>query len=152
MFPGGASGIKNTPVMQELQEVQVWSLGQEDTLEKEMATHFSILAWRIPWTEEPGRLQVTNSQTWPKRLSILVSDIVKICFTFPSITSICKSCSFQVLYLCNHYMLEQYYFCDTFMLCLCTLFIFYLPFCLCILKILTTGSSLVVQWVRIWHF
>ena len=44
---------KNLPV---LQETQVWSLDQEDPLEKEMATQFSILAWRIPWTEEPIRL------------------------------------------------------------------------------------------------
>ena len=46
-------------------ETQVRSLGREDPLEKEMATHSSILAWRIPWTEEPGRLQrvVTKSQT-----------------------------------------------------------------------------------------
>ena len=40
--------------MQEMQEPQVQSLGQEDPLEEEMATHSSILAWRIPWTEEPG--------------------------------------------------------------------------------------------------
>ena len=40
-----------------MQETQVQSLGQEDPLEKEMATHSSICAWRIPWTEEPGRLQ-----------------------------------------------------------------------------------------------
>ena len=40
----------------------VWFLGQEDPLEKEMATHSSILAWRIPWTEEPRRLQSTGSQ------------------------------------------------------------------------------------------
>ena len=43
--------------MQETQEMQVWSMGQEDSLEKEMATHSSILAWKIPWTEEPGGLQ-----------------------------------------------------------------------------------------------
>ena len=43
-------------------ETRVWSLGQEDPLEKEMATHPSILAWRIPWTEEPGRLQTIGSQ------------------------------------------------------------------------------------------
>ena len=42
--------------MQETREVWVQSLGQEDALEKGMATHSSILAWRIPWTEEPGRL------------------------------------------------------------------------------------------------
>ena len=45
-----------------MQEIQVWSLGQEDPLKKEMATHSSILAWEIPWTEEPGRLQSIGSQ------------------------------------------------------------------------------------------
>ena len=45
-----------------MQETRVQSLGQEDPLEKEMATHSSILAWRIPWTEEPGGLQSTRSQ------------------------------------------------------------------------------------------
>ena len=43
-------------------ETRVQSLGQEDPLEKELATHSSILAWRIPWTEEPGRLQFMGSQ------------------------------------------------------------------------------------------
>ena len=43
-------------------EIQVRSLGQEDPLEKEMATHSSTLAWRIPWTEEHGKLQSTGSQ------------------------------------------------------------------------------------------
>ena len=47
-----AQMVKNLPVMLETQ-----SLGQEDALEKGMATHSSILTWRIPWTEEPGRLQ-----------------------------------------------------------------------------------------------
>ena len=45
-----------------MQETQVQSLGQEDPLEKEMATHSSILAWEIPWTEEPGGLQSMGSQ------------------------------------------------------------------------------------------
>ena len=49
--------VKNTPVMQ---ETRVQSLGEEDPLEKGMATHTSILAWRIPWTEEPGWLQSTG--------------------------------------------------------------------------------------------
>ena len=44
------------------QETQVQSLGQEDALEKEMATHSSILIWKIPWTEEPGGLQSMGSQ------------------------------------------------------------------------------------------
>ena len=48
--------------MQEAQETQVPSLGQEDPLEKEMATHSIILAWTIPWTEEPGGLLSTGSQ------------------------------------------------------------------------------------------
>ena len=55
--------VKNTPAMQ---ETPVLFLGWEDPLEKGMATHSSILAWRIPWTEEPGRLQqsmVSQSQT-----------------------------------------------------------------------------------------
>ena len=45
-----------------IQEIQIQSLGQENPLEKGMATHSSILAWRIPWTEEPGRLQFMGSQ------------------------------------------------------------------------------------------
>ena len=51
-FPGG-SEVKNLPLMQEM---QVRSLGQEDPLEKEKATHSSILARKLPWTEEPDRL------------------------------------------------------------------------------------------------
>ena len=54
-----AQMIKNPPAMQ---ETWVQSLGQDDPLEEEMATHSSILAWRIPWTEEPGRLQSLGSQ------------------------------------------------------------------------------------------
>ena len=52
-----------------VQETQVRSLGQEDALEKGMATHSSILAWRIPWTEEPGGLQSMGSQKSQTRLS-----------------------------------------------------------------------------------
>ena len=48
--------------MQENQETLVQSLGREDPLEEEMATHSNILAWRIPWTEEPGELQSMGSQ------------------------------------------------------------------------------------------
>ena len=44
-----------------MQEVQVWSLGQEDPLEEDMATHSKIIAWEIPWTEDPGTLQSTRS-------------------------------------------------------------------------------------------
>ena len=48
--------------MKKAQETPVWSLGGEDPLEKEMATHSSILAWEIPWTEEPGGLQSMGLQ------------------------------------------------------------------------------------------
>ena len=51
--------VKNLPAMQ---ETSIQSLGGEDPLEEEMATHFSILAWRIPWTKEPGGLQSMGSQ------------------------------------------------------------------------------------------
>ena len=57
-FPG-ISVVKNLPA---IQETWVQSLGREDPLEKGMATHSSILAWRIPWTEEPGGLQSMLSQ------------------------------------------------------------------------------------------
>ena len=57
-FPCGLA-VKNPPAMQEM---CVPSLGWEDPLEKGMATQFSILAWRIPWMEEPGRLQCMGSQ------------------------------------------------------------------------------------------
>ena len=57
-----AQQVKNPPQMQETQEMWVQSLGQEDPLGKEMATHFSIVAWKIPQTEEPGRLQSTELQ------------------------------------------------------------------------------------------
>ena len=54
-----AQTVMNPPAVQ---ETQVQSLGQEDPREKGMATHPSILAWRIPWTEEPGLLQTMGSQ------------------------------------------------------------------------------------------
>ena len=57
-----AQRVKNLPVMQETLERCVQSLGREDPLENGMATHSSILAWEIPWTEEPGGLQSTGSQ------------------------------------------------------------------------------------------
>ena len=57
-FPGNSDGKASAYMW----ETRVRSLGQEDPLEKEMATHSSILAWKIPWTEEPGRLQSIGSQ------------------------------------------------------------------------------------------
>ena len=60
-FPGG-SKVKNLPAIQEPQEMLVRSLGREDPLEEGMATHSNILAWRIPWTEEPGGLYFIGLQ------------------------------------------------------------------------------------------
>ena len=57
-----AQQVKNPPAMQETEERQLRSLGLEDPLEKEMATHSSILARTIPWTEEPGSLQSKGLQ------------------------------------------------------------------------------------------
>ena len=55
----GDSAIEN---LSALQEMQIWFLGQEDPMVKEMVTHFSILAWKIPWTEEPEELKSMGSQ------------------------------------------------------------------------------------------
>ena len=56
------SAVKNLLTLQEMLETWVQSLGREDPLEEGMATHFSILTWRISWTEEPGRLQSIEMQ------------------------------------------------------------------------------------------
>ena len=69
-----AQVVKHLPTMW---ETQIWSLGQKDPLEKEMATHSSILAWRIPWTEEPGGLWSMGLQRvghdWATKLSTFIS-------------------------------------------------------------------------------
>ena len=75
-----AQRLKHPPAMQ---ETCIWSLGQEDPLEKEMATHSSLLAWRIPWTEEPGGLQSTGFQRvghhWATNtLSIMCRNFISI--------------------------------------------------------------------------
>ena len=65
LFPGGASGKE--PICQcRRHEMQVQSLGWEDPMEESMATHSSILAWIIPWTEEPGRLHLVHrvAKSW----------------------------------------------------------------------------------------
>ena len=87
-----------------MQETQVWSLDWEDPLEKEEATHSSILAWRIPWTEDPGRLQSMGSQrfrhNWsdwahtqhlgsPKCHSVQFSSVTQSCPTLCN----CMDCS-----------------------------------------------------------
>ena len=61
VIPGG-SAVKTLPAMKEMQKMMIQSLGQEDPLEEGMETHSSIFAWRIPWTEEAGRLQSMGSE------------------------------------------------------------------------------------------
>jgi len=72
-FPGGTNGKRTCLPMQETQQTRVQPLGGEDPLEKGMATHSSVLAWRIPGTEEPGGLPevygVAQSRTRLKQLS-----------------------------------------------------------------------------------
>ena len=65
-----AQSVKSLPAMQ---ETWVQPLGWEDSLKKEMATHYSILAWRIPWTEEPGGPQSTGSQRVRQDLAAISS-------------------------------------------------------------------------------
>ena len=81
-FPGGIA-VKNPPATQ---ETWVWSLGQEDPMEKEIATHSSILAWRTPWTEEPVRVQSMGSQRvrheWARTSLNLLSVAFMLCFLF----------------------------------------------------------------------
>ena len=72
-----AQTLKNLP---STQETWIRSLSQEDSLEKEMATHPSILAWRIPWTEEPGGLQSMGLQSWTRATNLFT-------FTFRKVTT-----------------------------------------------------------------
>ena len=76
-----AQMVQHLPTMQ---ETQVWSLGWEDLLQKEMAIHFSTLAWKIPWTEERGRLQSMESQRvrydWATSLSFLSFYIILLVY------------------------------------------------------------------------
>ena len=83
-----AQQVKSPPAIKETQEVQVQSLGQEDPLEEEMTAHSSVLAWKIPWTEESGGLQspkswtqLSNSQQqWFHNVTLSERDqILKIC-------------------------------------------------------------------------
>ena len=79
-----AQWVKDLLAMQETQETQVRSLGQEDPLEEEMATHFSILAWRIPWTEEPGWAAVQRVAKGQTQLSTHTFIYHRIAYFFPA--------------------------------------------------------------------
>ena len=84
--------VKNLPLMQ---ETQVRSLGREDTLEKGMAAHSSILAWRIPWTKEPGGLQsMWNEKSMQDEDRIQVNCRTQSCNSFFLVTSVNFSSTF----------------------------------------------------------
>ena len=85
-----AAQTKNLPAMQ---ETQVRSLGWEDFLEKEMATHSSIFAWRIPWTEEPDRLQSIGSQRVGHDWATKTCTPLHVLLSNTSHTSLNASCS-----------------------------------------------------------
>ena len=72
--------VKNLPAMQETQETPVWSLGQDDPLEEEMATHYSILAWKIPWREESGGPQSRGVQRAGHDWIIFIIDNYELLF------------------------------------------------------------------------
>ena len=99
VFPGGTSD-KEPACHYRSHEMQVWSLGQEDSLEEGMATHSGILAWRIPWTEEPGGLRsigrVTKSQIQLKQLSTHTKGLS--CF---------RSCKIYTLWVFKVYFLTS---------------------------------------------
>ena len=83
-----AQMVKNLPAMQEIQETQVQSLGWEDPLEKGKATHSSILAWRVLWTEESGGLQSMGSR--------------RVGHDWATNTSTCTFIVFHTAVACNH--------------------------------------------------
>ena len=99
-----AQRLKRLPAMR---ETRVQSLGREDPLEKEIATHSSILAWRIPWTEEPGRLQSTGSERVGTRLS-------NFTFTFMVLSNTYRISNGEIIYyvlkMCKNFKSVLYIF------------------------------------------
>ena len=79
VFIGFPCGYRIHLPVQEMQEIQVWSLGGENALELEMATHSSIPTWRIPWTEEPGGLPSMGPQSVGQDLAA-AAQMVLDCF------------------------------------------------------------------------
>ena len=78
----GGSAVKNPFAMQELQEIWVRSLAGFDPLEEGTATYSNILAWRIPWTEEPGRLQSTDSQSRTRLSNFTLNMLSRLIIAF----------------------------------------------------------------------
>ena len=102
----GGSGVYKKKIFLPIQETWVRSLSQEHPLEKEMATHSRILGWRIPWIEEPGRLQVAKSQMGP---SDPVSPL--LCLPLPLVTTglFATSVSLFLLFFCYVHAFVLYF-------------------------------------------
>ena len=106
-MPMGASLVAQTEKrLPAIRETQVRFLGREDPLEKEMATHSSSLAWKVPWTEEPDRLQYMGLQRighdWATSLSLILlwkslKLIVEVKYAHPRMFSLYYSCFYQLL-------------------------------------------------------
>ena len=103
-FSGTSPVVQTVKRLPTMQETQVQSLGQEDLMEKEMATHSSILAWKIPWTEEPGRLQSMGSQ----RVKTRLSDFTSLSFTFFFSISITWGSSSLRISICGSYIVHNW--------------------------------------------
>ena len=99
-----AQMVKNLPAVQ---ETWVWALGPEDPLEKGMATHCSILAWRIPWTEKPGGLQSMGSQWVRHEWATITPHVSLLWGTFSSSPS---NFAFKPLILCAEKTLIHFVF------------------------------------------
>ena len=133
LFPTvNGSVSKNLPAVQ---EIRIQSLGWEDPLEKEMETHSSIVAWRFPWREEPGRLQSTGSQRvgydWLVNTQRSFSSTISYPLAPPVSNSYCLYTWCQPLYAshgtvllyCSRYCTRKL---KTFYFCACSFFIYYL--------------------------
>ena len=96
-FPG-VSAVKNLPAKKEPEEMRFWSLGWEDLLGKEKATHSSILSWKTPWTEEPGGLQsIALQRVWRDW-----SDLAYSIYTYTYDTY-----SYKITVCDNHYLIHN---------------------------------------------
>ena len=109
LFTDG-SVVKNPPAIQETQETWVWSLDQEDPVEEEITTYSSILAWKIPWIEEPGGLQSKRSQRIRHNWVIWAQHIVDLqyCVSF-RYTAKWFSYNYIYIFLLIFFSIKGYY-------------------------------------------
>ena len=134
--------VKNLPAMQ---ETQLWSLGQKDPLEKQMASPSNILAWRIPWTEKPGGLQSMGSQksqTWLSKWAYTVNCYCRLRKQKQSVEG--SGWYKRELFSSNLQSSRS-----TTSICYGRIFLSLEMCCKCNQEIMRVGTSLVAQWLRI---